>query len=120
MRMLRRVLLLAVFVGLFVVAWHFTRGNEGEVVINLLALESPPVPIWLALLLAFGAGAGLTAGVLSWSLAKKSLLARRYRRAVSGLESEIHELRSLPLAGEDAPRDPEEARAPDGRPLRSA
>jgi hypothetical protein len=33
---------------------------------------------------------------------KKNLVARRYRKVVRGLESEIHQLRNLPLAGTDS------------------
>ena len=37
-----------------------------------------------------------------YEVLKKGLVARRYRKVVKGLESEIHQLRNLPLAGTDS------------------
>ena len=60
------------------------------------------MPVWVALLVAFAVGV-LSAGVsLGYELIKKSLIARRYRRVAAGLESEIHQLRNLPLVGADS------------------
>jgi uncharacterized integral membrane protein len=93
---------LALFAGLFAVAWRFASTNATEIPIDLLLFQIPVVPIWVALLIAFGVGA-LSAGVsLGYQVIKKNLVARRYRKAVRGLESEIHQLRNLPLAGTDS------------------
>ena len=102
MRTVRRLLVLALFVGLFAVAWRFASANATQIGIDLLLFRSPEVPIWVALLSAFGIGA-LAAGVyLVYELIKKNLVARRYRKAIKGLESEVHQLRNLPLAGTDS------------------
>ncbi len=102
MQTVRRLLALALFAGLFVVAWRFASANATEIQIDLLLLQLPAVPIWVALLSAVGLGA-LSAGVsLGYHLIKKNLLARRYRKTVRSLESEIHQLRNLPLAGTDS------------------
>ncbi len=101
MRTIRRLLALALFAGLFYVAWRFTHSNEGTIRIDWLLGETPPLPVWLALLAAFGLGALSAGAALLYELVKKSLVARRYRKAVHGLESEIHQLRNLPLAGEE-------------------
>ena len=47
-------------------------------------------------------GAGFTSASLFYQVARKSLVARRYRKTVAGLESEIHQLRNLPLASSEA------------------
>ncbi len=102
MQTVRRLLALALFAGLFVVAWRFASANATEIQIDLLLLQLPAVPIWVALLSAVGLGA-LSAGVsLGYQVIKKNLLARRYRKTVKSLESEIHQLRNLPLAGTDS------------------
>jgi hypothetical protein len=102
MQTFRRLVALAVFAGLFVIAWRFASANNTEIQIDLLLLEISAAPIWVALVIAFGLGA-LSAGVsLGYQVIKKNLLARRYRKTVRGLESEIHQLRNLPLAGTDS------------------
>jgi hypothetical protein len=46
---------------------------------------------------------GAPAGVaLVYQVLTKDLVARRYRKTVRSLESEIHQLRNLPLAGTDS------------------
>jgi hypothetical protein len=102
MRTVRRLLVLVLFVGLFAVVWLFSTRNASEIEVDLLLLQIPMVPTWVALLCAFGIGV-LAAGVsLAYQLIKKNLVARRYRKAIKGLESEIHQLRNLPLAGADS------------------
>jgi hypothetical protein len=100
MRTLRRVVVGLLFVALFWAAWQFTHRNDAPIAVDLLAVRVPAVPTWAALMAAFGAG-GLLAGLaFVYELTKQRLVARRYRKAVTGLESEIHQLRNLPLAEE--------------------
>lgn len=114
MQTARRLLALALFVGLFAVAWRFATSNESEIRIDLLLMRTPPVAIWVALVVAFAVGA-LSAGVsLGYEVIKKGLIARRYRRLAAGLESEIHQLRNLPLVGADS-ASPPDAHAEDER-----
>jgi uncharacterized integral membrane protein len=105
MRMLRRVLFVGVFVALFVGVWRFVGGNAAPVPIDLLFLQLS-VPLWSALLAAFGLGALCAGASLVYELAKKSFAARRYRKQMAGLESEIHQLRNLPLAAPEAREGP--------------
>jgi uncharacterized integral membrane protein len=101
MVMLRRVLLGLSFVALLVGGWRFAAQNSDLVKVSYLAGETPSVALWLALLFAFGLGA-LVAGLFTGlGLARTRLLARRYRKAVAGLEAEVHQLRNLPLIDED-------------------
>jgi uncharacterized integral membrane protein len=111
MRIIRRLLLLAVLVGVLILGWKFASSNAQPVPVNYIAGEWPDVPLWAVILGSFGAGA-VVAGVLSmFELAKQGLVARRYRKTAEGLESEIHQMRNLPLVAsdEDAAADAEAA-----------
>jgi hypothetical protein len=102
MKTARRLLALALLAGVFALAWRFASRNAAEIGIDLLLYQNAKVPIWAALSGAFGIGA-LSAGVvLVYQVIKKDLVARRYRKTVRSLESEIHQLRNLPLAGTDS------------------
>jgi hypothetical protein len=116
MRMLRRLLLLAVFAGLFAAAWRFVNGNDVEVQVDLLFAQ-PTLKLYAALLGAFGLGALSASAGLVYELAKRSFAARRYRKELAGLESEIHQLRNLPLAAPEAQPGPA---PPEGVPARDA
>jgi uncharacterized integral membrane protein len=86
---------------LLVAGWTFAARNGAVVDVDILVAQVSEVRLWLALLGAFSAGlliAG-TAGMLS--LARAGMVTRRYRRTVAGLESEVHQLRNLPLAAGD-------------------
>src|SRR5688572_11306478 len=111
MKMLRRVLVVAVFGALFVAAWRFVDGNGAPTNLDLVFFDLHSVPLWSALLGAFLLGAASAGASLVYGLAKRSFAARRYRKELAGLESEIHQLRNLPLAAPDAGGGP----APPGR-----
>jgi hypothetical protein len=100
MRTLRRVLVLALVIAVAVLFYLFATAN-GERVRVAIPLRAEPleVALWLALLAASGVGALLAALVLLFELARAGLTARQYRRLVARLESEIHQLRNLPLVG---------------------
>jgi uncharacterized integral membrane protein len=100
--MLRRVLVVAVFGALFFAVWRFVNGNGTPTTVHLVFFDLHSVPLWLALLGAFLLGAASAGASLVYELAKKSFAARRYRKELAGLESEIHQLRNLPLAAPDA------------------
>jgi hypothetical protein len=102
MRMLRRLLVVAVFAGLFVGAWRFVAGNGDPTDLDLVFFDLHAVPLWSALVGAFALGALCAGASLVYELLKKSFAARRYRKELAGLESEIHQLRNLPLAAPDA------------------
>jgi len=101
MRILRRLLLLAVFVGVLVLGWSFASHNATPVTIHYVAGELPEVPLWAVMLGAFGLGALVAALFSMFEVAKQGLVARRYRKTAEGLESEIHQMRNLPLVASD-------------------
>ncbi len=95
-------LLLVFAIGLAIaVAMLFTNANAEPVAVDLL-LGRLEFPLWALLFGAFLLGAlGACIGLLP-PLARRTLRARHYRRAVRELESEVHQLRNLPLEGADA------------------
>lgn len=103
MKIARRILAVAFFLAAFAIAYRFSGGNEQEVVVDLLFMTAPPTPLWLALVLAFSLGASGAALLLFYELGKLGLTTRRYRKTVASLESEIHQLRNLPLAADGGP-----------------
>ena len=114
MRWVRRALLLAVLVGVTTVGWQFAAENQEPVSLNYLTGELEDVALWKVVLGCFGGGAGLVALFAIFASAKNSLVSRRYRKAIGGLEAEVHQLRNLPLAPdsgpEGAPTGPPQAR----------
>lgn len=97
MKWLRRIVAIALFGGSLWLAVQFPKANDQLVRVDLLAFQAPEVELWIALLVSFSVGALLAALVLVYEMTKLGLLARRYRKTVVGLESEIHDLRNLPL-----------------------
>jgi len=98
MRSVRRVLAGGVALALGFSGWRFAALNSQDVALNYVFGEVPKVALWLALVYAFAAGFICAALFGVYQVTKQRLLARRYRKAVSGLEAEVHELRTLPLA----------------------
>ena len=109
MRLVRRVLWIAFTAALVVAGVAFVGRNRVAVPIDLGVTTFPEAPLWQALLVAFAAGAALVGLGALWQVLRLGMLARRYRRTVGRLESEIHQLRNLPLAGDvggEVPRRP--------------
>ena len=100
MRWVSRLLGLALFVGALLVGWRFASENASSVRVHFVIGEIAEIALWKALLVAFAGGA-VCAGLGRLRLAvKHGLMNRRYRRMLGDLESEIHQLRNLPLAPE--------------------
>ena len=109
MRWVSRLLGLALFVGALLVGWRFAAENAGEVRVHFVVGEISEIALWKVLLVTFAAGA-VCAGLAWLRLAvKHGLMSRRYRKMLGDLESEIHQLRNLPLAPD--PATPSDARA---------
>jgi len=104
MRWLRRLLLLAVIVTVMVAGWRFASENQEAVTVHYVVGELAGIALWQVILLAFGTGAVLVALFALFFSARSGLAQRRYRKAIGGLEAEIHQLRNLPLAPEAEPR----------------
>ncbi len=99
MRWARRAVAVALFLGAVYVCVRFPAQNADAVSVDYLLGRIEGVPLWSALLGAFGAGLLLAGLVGLYQMTKLRMLARRYRKTAHGLEAEIHELRNLPLAG---------------------
>jgi hypothetical protein len=107
MAIARRLLLLALLVGLLYLGWKFSSLNAEPLVrVDFLLGATPELALWKALVGAFAAGALLATALWLFEVARYALVARRYRKTVARLESEIHELRNLPLAEGEAPLAP--------------
>ncbi len=101
MLMLRRVTLAAFVIVLLVVVRLFPDQNDTRVDIDLLLTSIEGVSLWFALVATFVGGALVTGLIASLLLIRAGLLGRRYRKAISDLEAEVHHLRNLPLATGD-------------------
>jgi uncharacterized integral membrane protein len=104
MRLARRLITVVVFVGLLVAGWKFAASNGQLVPVHYPGGKFEDRALWFVLLVAFGSGVALTAIIASVRGARIRLVSRRYRKLVDGLQAEVHQLRSLPLSDEQAPK----------------
>jgi uncharacterized integral membrane protein len=98
MRSVRRLVAIAIFVAALVLGWKFAHANLEPVSVHYLVGVLAEIPLWAALVGAFGAGAVLVAIGALVPLARVGLTARRWRKVARELEAELHQLRNLPLA----------------------
>jgi len=100
--MLRRILAGALFVGLFAFAWSFAKHNADvvDVYYGLGTAQGVGVGELIASVFAGGVLIGCVTMLVPYLRAR--LLGRRYRKQVERLETEVHELRNLPLSGGSA------------------
>jgi uncharacterized integral membrane protein len=98
MKTLLRIFYVTLVVALLVATYQFTGRNTDIVSVQLFRWSSPPQPLWMLLLGAFALGFASATLLFGIRLLRSSLLARRYRKAVSSLEAEVHQLRNEPLA----------------------
>ncbi len=98
MRLARRLLAVVVFVGLLVAGWQFADSNAQPVPVHYPGGVFEERALWVVLLVAFGCGVALAAFVAAVRGAQLRLVSRRYRRLTDSLQSEVHQLRSLPLS----------------------
>jgi uncharacterized integral membrane protein len=118
MRPALKLLVLAVFavsLCLFYLASRFATDNSAAVTIEVPLLGDLEVRLWVALLVSFALGAILTGLAAAYQVARLGLLARRYRKIIRGLESEVHQLRNLPLT-DDGPAPGKSASEPETAP----
>jgi len=109
MQLARRLVGVALFVAILVLGWNFAAEHSAPVTIHIPFTAGLEVALWLALLVAFGLGAVLTGTVAMLRATRQGLVARRYRRMIRDLEAEIHQLRNLPLSGDEPAAVPPEA-----------
>ncbi len=98
---IRRLVPMVVGAGLLYLAYLLTMANAAEVTVDFL-LGRIVLTTWQALGLSFFAGGGLVALYTLYQAARGGLLRRRYRKELAGLETEVHQLRNLPLAPEES------------------
>jgi len=91
-------IVILVLLGVFAA---FVALRNGEAVeIHLVFASIPHIPLWLALFGAAVIGAILTGIACSWPMVRLRLEVHRQHRRITGLEQEIHGLRTLPLEDE--------------------
>jgi hypothetical protein len=77
----------------------FAAGNGDPVYVNyVFGRTAEQVALWKALIGAFALGAASSGAFALYASLRHGLTVRRYRKLLGGLESEIHQLRNLPLA----------------------
>jgi uncharacterized membrane protein YciS (DUF1049 family) len=97
MRIVRRLLWLAVFVAVLVGGWKFAHANADEVRFDYLLGQLEAVKVWVLVLVSFGFGAVAGVALCLLEMVRLGMLSRRYRKLLGRLEAELHGLRSLPL-----------------------
>ena len=98
---LRRLVWIALFVSMLVFGWTFAKRNAEPVHIDYL-VGTLDEAAWVIELGSFLLGALAASLLLGLQAARLALTARRYRKLANGLEQEVHQLRTLPLAAPDA------------------
>lgn len=101
MGLVRKLILIVVFLALMVGGWQFAALNSEMIQIHYLAGSLEGVVVWAALLGSFAAGAAGMAAISGFRVLRVQMTARRYKKLVAGLEAEVHQLRNLPLSMED-------------------
>ena len=104
MKILRRIIALGSFIFCLVVGWNFATRNGGAVRVDLLLGVVEDAKVWLVIVVSAALGATFAALISATLLLRSGFLARRYRKAITELETEVHQLRNLPLAVEDLTR----------------
>jgi uncharacterized membrane protein YciS (DUF1049 family) len=100
MRWIRRLLWIGALVATLVAGWLFAARNEGLVRVDYLVGETLDVALWQVLVVAFALGALAVGTLMLVAATRHGLVQRRYRKLINGLETELHQLRNLPLAPE--------------------
>jgi hypothetical protein len=93
----RRVVPMLLGAGLLYLGWKLLSANGAAVDVDFLAGRIEGLALWKALAGSFLLGALGVGCVLVLQLIRSNLTLRRYRRRLSGLETEVHQLRNLPL-----------------------
>lgn len=93
----RRLVPAALGAGLLYLTWRLVSANDDTVTVDFL-LGRVQLAVWEALLGAFLCGAALMGLFALYQMARGGLVSRRYRRRLRSLETEVHQLRNLPLS----------------------
>ena len=102
---MKRILLLIAGIGtIAIAAWlgmSFPAANATPVDLDLLWFRIPNLEVWSLMLVSVGTGVFVTSVFGGFLLLRGWIVGRRYRKIIKRLESELHQLRSLPLVKED-------------------
>lgn len=98
-RLLVVVLVVGLVVGALFLGKMFPDANATAVDLDLLWVRIPNVPLWILVIGAMTVGGILASLFVGFFWLRSRLLNRRYRKAIKRLESELHQMRSLPLSG---------------------
>ena len=102
----RRLVPMLLGAGLLYLGWRLLSANGAAVDVDFLVGRVDGLALWKALAGSFLLGALGVGCVLAVQLVRGNLTQRRYRRRLSGLETEVHQLRNLPLASGALASDP--------------
>ena len=98
---IRRLVPTGVGAGLLYLAWRLINANAEGVKVDFL-LGRVDLVLWQALGTSFLLGATMVGLYAIYQTARGGLVSRRYRKQLSNLETEVHQLRNLPLAPQEA------------------
>jgi uncharacterized integral membrane protein len=99
---LRRILGVGLLLLVLYAGWRLAAANSTPVTVSYVFGEFEGVEHWRTLLVAFVVGAGVMSLLLVYEVIKAWLMRRRYRHRVAELESEVHQLRNLPLSADES------------------
>ncbi len=105
MRVVKRLLGIAVFGGVMVLGWRFAAKNSSPVTVDVIVTQFADVSLWLMIVITFGVGVAVASLAGMYKVARQGMTVRRYRKTVRSPESEVHQLRNLPLGEEGGPGD---------------
>jgi uncharacterized membrane protein YciS (DUF1049 family) len=88
-------------VGALWLGWAFRAGNSAIIDLDLIWMQVAGVELWRVILVALALGGAIAAVLVGFGWLRARLLNRRYRKTIRRLESELHQLRSLPLSGSE-------------------
>ena len=89
---------LALLVGGWALGWSFAGANAATTNVDLLWITLVGISVWKLVVGAFGLGASIVGIAFSFLWLRGWELRRRYRKTIRKLESELHQMRSLPLS----------------------
>lgn len=98
---IRRLVPMIVGAGLLYLAYLLVTANAEPVSVDFL-VGRIVLTTWQALGLSFFVGALLVSLYTLYQMARGGLVRRRYQKELAGLETEVHQLRNLPLAPEES------------------
>jgi uncharacterized integral membrane protein len=112
MRLVFTLVFLALMVFFMIFAW---QNQESEVSVNFGSWQSGTLPVFLVVLISFGAGVVITSIIGIIEGVRVRMANAKLRHKIKKLEGEVDALRNLPLTGPAAaPGGPDdEAESPD-------